>query len=90
MGTDMGIMQKALPVLLKARIVIAIIVNARKAMFIVEDMEKEDMVKSTVTEVLKVNTATVIIVNVSMDMDLLATDIVTDTIELKCDPKWVI
>ena len=39
-------------------------------------------VKSTVTEVLKVNTATVIIVNVSMDMDLLATDIVTDTIEL--------
>ena len=44
MGTDMGIMQKALPVLLKARIVIAIIVNARKAMFIVEDMEKEDMV----------------------------------------------
>ena len=47
-------------------------------------------VKSTVTEVLRVNTATVIIVNVSMDMDLLATDIVTDTIELKCDPKWVI
>ena len=47
-------------------------------------------VKSTVTEVLKVNTATVIIVNVSMDMDLLATDIVTDSIQLKYDPKWVI
>ena len=47
-------------------------------------------VKSTVTEVLKVNTATVIIVNVSMDMDLQATDIVTDIIELKCDPRWVI
>ena len=44
MGTDTDIMLKALPVLLKARIVIAIIANARKAMFIVEDMEKEDMV----------------------------------------------
>ena len=44
MDTDMGIMPKALPVLSKARIVIVIIANARKAMFIVEDMEKEDMV----------------------------------------------
>ena len=44
MGTDTGIMPKALPVLSKAHIVIAIIANARKAMFIVEDMEKEDMV----------------------------------------------
>ena len=44
MGTDMGIMPKALPVLSKARIVIVIIANARKAMFIAEVMEKEDMV----------------------------------------------
>ena len=44
MGTDMGIMQKALPVLSKARIVIVIIANARKAMFIAEVMGKEDMV----------------------------------------------
>ena len=44
MGTDTGIMQKALPVLSKARIVTAIIANARKAMFIAVVMEKEDMV----------------------------------------------
>ena len=44
MGTDTGIMLKAQPVLSKAHIVIVIIANARKAMFIVEDMEKEDTV----------------------------------------------
>ena len=46
MGTDTGIMPKALPVLSKAHIVIVIIANARKAMFIAEVMEKEDMVST--------------------------------------------
>ena len=44
MVTDTDIMLKAQLVLSKAHIVIVIIANARKAMFIVEDMEKEDMV----------------------------------------------
>ena len=45
-GMGTGIMPKAQPVLSKARIVIVIIANAKKAMSIVEAMEKEDMVRT--------------------------------------------